>query len=145
MDKDIGTEGQKPEANYEVGYGKPPVASRFPKGQSGNPRGRRKGSLNLSHELEKELKSSVVITDNGRRRKVTKQAVVIRRLVNQAASGDIKAIDLLLKQNTQLEGRASPLESAELTRESDKAVYQTIVQRMHRQLKGGKRENNESD
>jgi hypothetical protein len=26
--------------NYEVGYGRPPIASRFKKGQSGNPRGR---------------------------------------------------------------------------------------------------------
>jgi hypothetical protein len=31
-------------ASYEVGYGRPPVASRFRKGQSGNPSGRRKAS-----------------------------------------------------------------------------------------------------
>ena len=33
--------GPKPPAsgNYEVGYGKPPVHTRFRKGQSGNPRG----------------------------------------------------------------------------------------------------------
>jgi hypothetical protein len=28
--------------NYEVGYGKPPVQSQFKKGESGNPRGRRR-------------------------------------------------------------------------------------------------------
>jgi Family of unknown function (DUF5681) len=28
---------------YQVGYGKPPVHSRFRKGQSGNPRGRPRG------------------------------------------------------------------------------------------------------
>ena len=31
---------------YEVGYGKPPKEHRFQKGQSGNPRGRKKGSVN---------------------------------------------------------------------------------------------------
>ncbi len=45
------TEGA-PEREYEVGYGKPPVASRFPPGRSGNPRGRQKGSKNGRTLLE---------------------------------------------------------------------------------------------
>jgi len=35
-----------PKGEYEVGYGKPPAAHRFQKGQSGNPKGRTKGSRN---------------------------------------------------------------------------------------------------
>ncbi len=35
-----------PATNYQVGYGKPPVHSRFPRGRSGNPRGRPKGARN---------------------------------------------------------------------------------------------------
>jgi Family of unknown function (DUF5681) len=35
-----------PKGEYEVGYGKPPAAHRFQKGQSGNPKGRTKGSKN---------------------------------------------------------------------------------------------------
>lgn len=35
-----------PKSGYEVGYGKPPAAHRFQKGQSGNPKGRSKGSKN---------------------------------------------------------------------------------------------------
>ena len=37
---------KSPRADYEVGYGRPPVHSRFRKGQSGNPRGRRSPPLN---------------------------------------------------------------------------------------------------
>jgi hypothetical protein len=35
-------------AGERVGYGRPPLATRFRAGQSGNPRGRPKGARNLS-------------------------------------------------------------------------------------------------
>ena len=34
-------------ASYEIGYCRPPVATRFQPGVSGNPSGRRKGTRNL--------------------------------------------------------------------------------------------------
>ena len=37
-----------PAAGYDVGYGKPPKATRFQPGTSGNPRGRPRGSRNRS-------------------------------------------------------------------------------------------------
>ena len=36
--------GAAPAADYTIGYGRPPVATRFRPGQSGNPRGARKGA-----------------------------------------------------------------------------------------------------
>ena len=37
--------GAKPKASksYTVGYGKPPIHTRFSKGESGNPKGKKKG------------------------------------------------------------------------------------------------------
>ena len=56
------------EADYEVGYGKPPRHTRFKTGQSGNLRGRPNGSHNLSTLLSEALNEPVVVAENGGRR-----------------------------------------------------------------------------
>ena len=44
--------------DHAVGYGKPPVASRFQKGQSGNPEGRRRGTKKLIDLISEKLTDS---------------------------------------------------------------------------------------
>ena len=39
------------DADYQVGYGKPPIETRFKSGQSGNPRGRPKGAKNKTSRI----------------------------------------------------------------------------------------------
>lgn len=46
---------------YDVGYGKPPPAHRFKPGQSGNPRGRRKGSKNKLPPANEDRMSEMVL------------------------------------------------------------------------------------
>src|SRR4051794_8925813 len=79
-----------PEPAYEVGYGKPPQHSRFRKGQSGNLRGRPKGSKNLATIVGEALDQKVVVNEGGRRRKITKREAVITQLVNRSAQADLK-------------------------------------------------------
>ena len=57
--------------DYEVGRGKPPVHTRFKKGQSGNPRGPR--PKNLPALLLDALNEKVVVTIDGERREITKR------------------------------------------------------------------------
>src|SRR5258706_16075740 len=80
----------------EVGYGKPPAHSRFQPGQSGNPRGRRKGTRGLKADLHDELAASHTIQVNGQAIKGTKQRLMILALATRAATGDLKAAGLLL-------------------------------------------------
>jgi Family of unknown function (DUF5681) len=78
--------------DYAVGYGKPPQGKRFVKGQSGNWKGRPKGSKNLTDIFLDTITELVPVTENGRTRSVNKFRVSMKQLVNKAASGDLRAI-----------------------------------------------------
>jgi hypothetical protein len=72
----------------ETGYGHPPVNTRFKKGQSGNPKGRPKGSRSLATILNRALRERVIINEGGRRKTVTKLEAAVKQVTNKAASGD---------------------------------------------------------
>jgi hypothetical protein len=83
-----------------VGYGKPPRNAGLRKGQSGNPRGQPPGSKDLT-TLPNE---AVPITDNGRRRKITKREAVINQLVVKSASSDARSLKILFDLMLKLRG-----------------------------------------
>jgi hypothetical protein len=89
--------------DYEVGYMKPPKETRFKKGNNANPRGRPRGSKNLAKLLEQALDTSVVIVEDGTRRRRTKRDVVIEQLVDRSAGADLRATKLLLDMLHKLE------------------------------------------
>jgi hypothetical protein len=82
--------------SYEVGYGKPPRRNQFKKGQSGNPKGRPRHSKNVATLAREALYAKVEVTENGRRRRVSKLEVGFKQLANRIAKGDLVAIRLLL-------------------------------------------------
>jgi|SRR5579872_5504000 len=84
-------------ANQKVGYGNPPKEGQFKTGQSGNPKGRPKGSENLATTLRKVLGRKVQIIEKGKKRSVTILEAVVLALRSKALSLDIKAIKLLLE------------------------------------------------
>lgn len=96
-DTDSGDRG----ADYDVGYGKPPKHTQFRKGQSGNPKGRKKGSRGLKTDLDAALSQKLTITVAGRKRKGTTQELAMYALAVKAATGDMRAAkalaDLVLK------------------------------------------------
>ncbi len=100
---------------YAVGYGKPPVDTRFQKGQSGNPKGRRAGSRNMKTAISRELDAYVTVTENGKRTKKRKREVIAAQLVNKAAGADWKAVSLLLPILGQIDNErlASEMQSTD--------------------------------
>jgi len=87
-------------ASYEVGYAKPPVATRFSPGRSGNPAGRPKGARNKVPALHEERLKEIVlaeayrtikVVDGERQVTVPMAQAVVRAVAVNAAKGHHRA------------------------------------------------------
>ena len=80
---------------YKVGRGNPPKRTQFKPGQSGNPKGRPKGSRNFKTDLEIALKARMSVTKDGRKISMTTQQVLIAKFIEKSLNGDIRALSKL--------------------------------------------------
>jgi hypothetical protein len=81
--------------DYEVGFRRPPVATRFKPGNKGNPKGRPKKRQTVGQIIEGSLMTKVTVVENGRSKTMTAEEVIIRKLTLDAAGGDKRAIQTL--------------------------------------------------
>lgn len=72
---------------YEIGHRKPPVASRFRKGQSGNPKGRPRGR-HKRPPYETVLGQLVTIREDGVERRVTAAEAFLLQITKAGLEGD---------------------------------------------------------
>lgn len=121
--------------DYSVGYRKPPKHSQFKPGQSGNPRGKAKGRKNLTTELLEELSERVVVTENGRQRKLSKQTIILKRMVTDAAQGDAKARDQLLKLISVIEQVTSDAADEPPQNSEDAKILERFRERLIEEIK----------
>src|SRR6266478_3914267 len=80
-----------------TGYRNPPIQSQFKPGQSGNPRGRPKGTLNFATDLKRTLEAPITLNDGGKTKRVSTQKAVLLRMREKALRGDGRALDRLLE------------------------------------------------
>ncbi|MBV8130974.1 MAG: hypothetical protein JO282_00485 [Alphaproteobacteria bacterium] len=124
------------EMDYEVGYGKPPRHTRFKKGEpSANPRGRPR--TNMAALLVEGLNKKVVVTEDGRRRKITVREAIVKQLINQSATADLRATKMLLDMIKDAEKQAgtapAPEPSAPFTA-ADEEVVEQLIERLRHQI-----------
>jgi len=113
--------------SYAVGYGKPPRHSQFKPGQSGNPKGRPKGTRGFAAELTEELGETIRVSENGKIKKLSKQRAMIKSLVAKAAKGDPKSIQIVLAHEARL--RDSDLLTGSDADAVDKAILDDFARR----------------
>jgi hypothetical protein len=104
-------------AKYKTGYGKPPKATQFKRGKSGNPKGRPMGSRNLATDLAAELGEPITVREDGCHRRVTKQRALIKSLMAKSLQGDVRAAAALLSLYARVITESpedQPVESDEL-------------------------------
>jgi hypothetical protein len=82
---------------YEVGYRRPPLHSRFQPGQSGNPSGRPKGAQNFRSLFQKIMKEQISLREGDTTKKISKAEAILRGLAISAMKGDARSLMALFK------------------------------------------------
>ena len=122
------------EGEYKVGRGRPPLHTRFKKGQSGNPRGPRPRPKDLPALLVAALNEPVVVTANGVSRRITKREAVVAQLVDKSTGADLRATQMLIDMLKDIEKRAGTATSPQpspLT-PADGEVVENLLARLRR-------------
>lgn len=113
--------------DYEVGWKRPPKASQFKKGKSGNVNGRPKLKKAFKTDLQEELEEIIAVSDKGKSKSITKQRALLKRLTANALNGNMQAlktlITLIISQLPQTE------EVVEALSNDDLAIIQKFIER----------------
>jgi hypothetical protein len=110
-----------------IGYRSPPPSGQFKKGSSGNPKGRPKGSRNFMTLLATELVQKIVVTENGKKKSITRLQAMVKRMVAGAMQGDRKQL-LTLFEILRKSGGLEPAEIEGLLPDNYEEVLDAYVQ-----------------
>jgi len=87
---------------YTVGFGRPPLGSRFKRGASGNPKGRPKHSKNLKTLIRQALTAPIAVQEGAYSRRVSKLEGVVLRQLQGALKGNDRAALAIIKMAIQM-------------------------------------------
>lgn len=121
---------ERPETDYQVGYRRPPRASRFQKGRSGNPRGRKKGSRNLDQIVQQVAKETVTVVHKGKSIKMPADEVLIRKVSADALQGDPKAREQMLQLLKEYSPADTTLPPGQIDNAEDHNLIAQALERM---------------
>ena len=116
------------EPGYEVGYGRPPKATQFKKGEpSANPKGRPKRNKDFQRVVVEQLNMKTTVTIEGRRRRLTLSELSIQQLARKAAGGDVPSIKLVVG----LAQAISPLRPEPTMSPEEERKREEMVKKLH--------------
>jgi hypothetical protein len=112
-------------------YQRPPRNGQFEPGQSGNPRGRPKGSRNIRTYVQLLLATKIAVVENGgKTRKIPRAEAIAIQLVNLASRGDPKGLAAVMSMTREFDGATGDGRQIALSRPEDAAVLEGMIARM---------------
>ena len=120
-------------AAQKVGRGNPPKHTQWREGTTGNPKGRPKGSKNLSTYIMEAARDHVTATVGGRTRKISKLQATAMQLATKAAGGDQAAMGKFLDWIDEIETRAAAVRPTQFSLSAPdievlRAAYERMIQ-----------------
>src|SRR5260221_608975 len=88
-----------PPEDDEVGYGRTPKHTRFPKGNNANPKGRPKRKLeDLAAIINNVSSATTQYRERGRTKRASRRELSFRRTLRRALGGNLRSIEMVLKE-----------------------------------------------
>lgn len=116
----------------KIGYKRPPKAHQFKPGESGNSRGRPKGTRNLGTDLKDILGRRVSIREDGKERRISRQEALLLSLYNKALHGDVRAATAIINMLSKLapSSAESPAAAPSLSENDERILADFLRRRM---------------
>ena len=116
------------QTGYKIGKGKPPSHTRWEKGTSGNPGGKKKGTLNLATTFEEALLRQVTVSLEGDKTVISVLEALVMRLLDGGLKGNIKAINSILDRIERLI-RSERKQDTETNKEDIEILQRVLAKR----------------
>lgn len=104
---------------------------RFGQGNRANPNGRPRKGRTVNDIIMREMNSQLTVTENSKRKRISKLAANAKQIANQGASGDLKAaklsMDLALKAESNAASSTAPLPLTQ----NDRAIVERFIARLN--------------
>jgi hypothetical protein len=117
----------------ENGYRKPPASAQFKTGQSGNPKGRPKGSRNLKTDLAAISQRSISVRENGKTRHLSQQKAMLLSTYNKAIKGDQRAVSNLINLTLRILETAEASPNSTEVSDLDELIVENFLRRRSNQ------------
>ena len=104
---------------------------RFGQGNRANPNGRPRTGRTVNDIIMKEMTAPLTVTENNKRKRISKIAASAKQIANQGASGNLKAAKLSMDLALKAEIGAAAVPTELPLTQNDRAIVERFIARLN--------------